>query len=527
MTLKTPQVTSESLNTGRRALVLDSLATGVGLFTAKAISLVRDIVIAAVFGASSQTDALQVAMQAPMLLDNLVASTAATSALMPSVIALLQQGDHSRLVRLFRNVSTLIFLVSGSIAVIAVLGASVVARLLAGGLSPETQMLTARLLAIALLAAPLMGLSSVTGAVLYAYGRFLLPALSLSLGGVAVIAMTLIFGHTVGVYAPAAGVLIGMTLVVLVQYLALRHLGVTYVPFLKLHDPDLKLVLVLFFPLWISGIVTALSPAVDNLVASYLSAGGISTLRYALNLTVPIMTGVTAVSLAAFPMLTKMGVTDNRSKLADTLLQVSRILTVGLVGITAWLIFMRHPFVSIILQHGTFDADATLRTSQVLGAYALGLPFAGLYYFLIRGLFALSQNRSVLVISVVSLFVNATLDLIFAHLFGLVGIALSSACVQFITVVLGGLALHRQLQNSRFLYNLWRPILVSLLAAGVSYVVANVVLARMLSSQLESWIGFLTAQVILISLYMALMWRLELHDIVMKDLIPRFLSKKP
>lgn len=500
-------------NTGIRAFTTSTLAMGVGLFASKVFSFLREIVIASFYGTSSQTDALLVAMQAPMQLDCLVASTSVYSALMPSVVDLLQRKDQPGVARLVNNASTLILLVSGTLSVLVMLGASLAVHLLAGGFATDIKALTARLLLITILAAPLMGLSNVPWAVLNAMDRFLLPSLSLSFGAIAVIAMTLIFGHTYGVYAPAAGVLIGMFLQVFIQYQALGRLGITYRPFLNLGDPDMQRALKLFFPLWLSMIFMVLSPYVDNLIASYLSNGSISALRYAYNLSIPIMTGVMAVSWAAFPKLTTMVARGEYTKLADALLKISMFLSFVLIGVSAWIILMRYQLVSIILQRGMFDAESTIRTAKALAAFALGLPFAGLYYYLIRGLFALSKNRAFLIISIISLVIHVIFNLILVRRFDFVGIALSSAVTQLATAAMGSLVLHRSLKNSNFLYNLWRPILVSLLVAAVSYGVARVVMVWMVSAGFGGSVTILSAQAVFIVLYIAILWRLELRGL--------------
>lgn len=504
-------IVSATGDAGMRAFATGTLAMGVGLFASKIFSFLREILIASFYGASPQTDALFVAMQAPMQLDSLVASTAVYSALMPPVVDLLQRENQPGVARLVNNASTLILLVSGTLSVLVMLGASLAVHLLAGGFAADIKALTARLLLITILAAPLMGLSNVPWAVLNGMNRFLLPSLSLSLGAIAVIVMTLLFGHTYGVYAPAVGVLIGMFLQVLIQYQALGRLGITYRPLLNLRDPDMQRALKLFFPLWLSGIFVVLSPYVNNLIASYLSEGSISALRYAYNLIIPIMTGVMAVSLAAFPKLTTLVVQGEYTKLTEALLKISMFLSFLLIGVSAWIILMRYQLVSIILQRGMFNAESTIRTAQALGAFALGLPFAGLYYYLIRGLFALSKNRTFLVISIISLVIQVILNLILVRWFDFVGIALSSAIVQLTTAALGSFMLHRYLQNKKFLSNIWRPIFIYSVAAAISYTGANFAHMWLLSLKVDFWAHIFTVSAILAALYISLAWLLELR----------------
>lgn len=510
--LSTPRKTANRASASAARLIASgTLAMGAGLFAAKAFSFLRDLIIASVFGATSHTDALLVAMQAPLLLDSLLASTAVYSALMPPICDLLEQGENRAVARLVGNASTLILLVSGTASIVLAIGAPLVVKLLAGGFPPEVQGLTAQLVAITILAAPLMGLSNVAWSALNALDRFLLPSLSLSLGAIAVIVTTLFLGREYGVYAPAAGVLIGMVLQVVVQYVGLGRLGITYSPFINLHDPNMRRALRLFLPLWMGGVLVALSPYVDNLLASYLSTGSISALRYGYTLTVPIMTGVVAVSLAAFPRLTTMVAKADYARLVDTLRSTSRSLVIVLIGVSAWIILMRYSIVSVVFQRGMFDADAVWRTSWALGAYAVGLPFSGLYYYLIRGMFALSKTRTFLAISAVSLIANVILDLVLMRWLGFVGIALSSACVQIATAVLGSAALSSHLHASGFLWGIWRPILVCTLAAAIGYTGGILMSAWVSSLGADRWLQLLSLQFTFVALYLALTWVLELR----------------
>jgi len=200
------------------------------------------------------------------------------------------------------------------------------------------------------------------------------------------------------------------------------------------------------------------------------------------------------------------------AKLADALLKISVFLSFVLIGVSAWMILMRYPLVSIIFQRGMFDADSTLRTAKALGAFALGLPFAGLYYYLIRGLFALSKNRIFLLISIISLVMQVTLNLILVRWFDFVGIALSSAMVQVTTAVLGSLFLHRYLQNKKFLSNLWRPTLVCSVAAAISYTGANFAHLHLLSLNVDFWVCVFTVSLIFAVIYIFLFWLVELRN---------------
>src|SRR2546428_11871551 len=105
------------------------------------------------------------------------------------------------------------------------------------------------------------------------------------------------------------------------------------------------------------------------------------------------------------------------------------------------------PVIGLIYEHGRFASRDTAAAAQALAAYALGLAgYAGVKV-LAPAFYALSDARTPMVVSLLSIFVNYVLNwtLVRRLGFGHVGLALSTSAVALGNCALLGLVLRRRI----------------------------------------------------------------------------------
>jgi len=85
------------------------------------------------------------------------------------------------------------------------------------------------------------------------------------------------------------------------------------------------------------------------------------------------------------------------------------------------------PLVSLIYEHGAFTATDTALTGNVLLFYALGLPFYSTTAVLSRAYHAKKNMRTPFRATLISVSLNVALDVVFARLIGVAGIALATS----------------------------------------------------------------------------------------------------
>src|SRR5919201_4132221 len=106
-------------------------ATGLATLTSRVLGLVREQVLAALFGAGNEMDAFIVAFRFPNLLRDLFAEGAISSAFVPAFTEHLTLHGKIRAWRLGNNVVTALLLITGVIATLGIVFAGSIVTMLA------------------------------------------------------------------------------------------------------------------------------------------------------------------------------------------------------------------------------------------------------------------------------------------------------------------------------------------------------------------------------------------------------------
>src|SRR5215212_5131615 len=145
-----------------------------GNIASRLLGLVREQVMAALFGATGATDAFVIASAVPQIAYDLLVGGAISAALVPVLVDAAE--DEARLWRLASAVLTLAAVLLTAVALVLGLMAPLVIELLAPGFGPEQQAEAVPMVRVMLAAVVLQGLAGVLTAILYARRRFGRPA---------------------------------------------------------------------------------------------------------------------------------------------------------------------------------------------------------------------------------------------------------------------------------------------------------------------------------------------------------------
>lgn len=261
----------------------------------KALGMLRSILIAQVFGLSSDLDVYNVANNLPDLIFALIIGGALAIALIPVLSETREKEGRPALWDLFSRVANLVFLVTGVLSIlVAIFAQPLVERVIAPGFNSEQKLLVIELMRLNLIATLFFSLGGLLISGLQANQHFLLPAIAPSMydlgalfgilflvpeNGYQVGPLTLpAFG--LGVRGLVYGTILGAMLFFLIQLpglviyrfrwspaIHLRHAGVLRV--LHLLGPRILMVL----------LIQVIFIAQDNL-ASFLSTGTVTALVY-------------------------------------------------------------------------------------------------------------------------------------------------------------------------------------------------------------------------------------------------------
>jgi putative peptidoglycan lipid II flippase len=346
-----------------RAAGLSALLSVLG----SVLGLLRDLMLAQLFGATVQTDAFLVAWTIPETASPLLIEGAMAFLMIPIFVrALADQDGLGSVVRasLFR-IATLLAVIAAAVALFA----PQLVDLLAPGLAdPDLAVRCMRVTAVTVLT---FGLAGYLAAALRSAHVFGWPAsiyVAYNLGIVGAIAL---FHQRFGVFAAALGVAAGSVLMVAVQTPAfVRRLEPGK---WRAHVPRPHVALVAFIPIAAYTLAKHAQVFVERILGSEISAGTISHLNYAQKVAqVPLMLSIMVVTVT-FPMLARSVVTGDEAGSRDRVERDLRIVGALVLVSSAYIIAFSTPIIRLLFEHGAFTTQDTNATSAIMRVYAFGL----------------------------------------------------------------------------------------------------------------------------------------------------------
>ena len=405
-----------------REVARNAGVVGAATLLSRVLGLVREQVMATLFGAGLASDAFNVAFRIPNLMRDLFAEGAMSSAFVPTFTEVQSREGHDAAWAFGRQ---LMLALTGALALLCVIGwiaAPWLVHAFAPGFAaiPGKLELTVRLTRIMLPFLPAVALAAVAMGMLNANGRFSVPALAPALlnvgmvaGGLALIPLFRAWGQP-PVLAMAWGVLIGGLLQFVVQLPALAALGFRLRLEAPRRHPGVLRVAALMTPATIGLAATQLNLFVSTLIASLLPQGSVSWLWYAFRL-MQLPIGVFGVALAtvSLPALSRAAVARDVPALKGTLSATLRLVFVLTAPAALWLAVMARPVIALLYEHGRFHGGDTVQTANALVTYCIGLPAFAAVGVLTRTFYALGDTRVPVRASFVSVALNLILNLLF------------------------------------------------------------------------------------------------------------------
>jgi putative peptidoglycan lipid II flippase len=232
------------------------------------------------------------------------------------------------------------------------------------------------------------------------------------------------------------GTTAGVALQALVLAPSLRHSSVRLRFIWRPSDPAVRNILTLSG--WTFGFVLTNQIAVFVILAMeyHLGPDRVSAYTYAYAFfQFPFGVAATAVVNVATPDLARAWGENDTTLMGRRIgMALRQLLAVILPSMTAYLILAK-PAVTLILQHGNFDASDARRTAAILVLFALGLPGYCIYFLAIRTFQAMRDTRTAFWCYLVENGINIALAVVFYHRLGVQGLALSYSIAYTISAV--------------------------------------------------------------------------------------------
>lgn len=384
--------------------------------------LVREQLFATLLGAGYYSDAFVVAFRVPNLLRDLLAEGALSTAFVPTFTQRLVQNGKRDAYDLGNLVLTTLFVVTSVVAIFGILFASPIVHAIAPGFgaTPGKLELTVRLTRILFPFLPMIALAAVLMGMLNAQQRFFVPALAPALFNAAAILVGVLL---VASGASASTAVLGWTLAVLlggfsqlgIQVPTLRASGWRFRARFRwrFDDPGLRQILRLMAPAVIGLSATQVNILVNNILASQLEQGSPSWINYAFRLMqLPIGVFGVAVATVNLAAVSRSAAAGDMPAFRSTLASSLKLVAFLTLPATAGLVALREPIIALLYEHGRFGAHDTLRTSDVLLAYAIGLYAYAAVKVLAPAFYALRASRWPLFASLAAVVTNIVTSLL-------------------------------------------------------------------------------------------------------------------
>src|SRR5207302_8295272 len=419
---------AERLNTRAAGVV------GLAVLCSRVLGLAREQIFAALFGGGRVMDAFTIAFRIPNLLRDLFAEGALSTAFVTVFSRTAALQDTAAAWRLADKVATLTAVSLSAITVTGIATAPWLVAALAPGFDPGKAALTVTLTRIMYPFILLVSVAALVMGMLNAKNVFGMPAMASSffnlgsiIGGV-----TLCywldpqadwrhphFGER-GLMGLAIATLIGGLLQLLVQLPSLGRVGFRFWPDFNWRDPGVRTILILMGPAIIAASAVQVNVAVNSGFASALGDGPMTWLNIAFRLMqLPLGIFGVAVGTVTLPLVSRTAALGDIPAFRSALAHAMRLVVLLTIPAAIGLIILARPIISVIYEHGRFDAHATEQTAAALQFYAIGLAAYSAVKVLAPAFYALDKKYLPMLVSIFSIVVNVALNWFFMFKLGL------------------------------------------------------------------------------------------------------------
>ncbi len=412
-----------------------SLAT----FVSRILGLIREAVIAFLFGAGLSADAFFVAFRIPNMLRRLLAEGALSASFIPVFTEYYRRDGEDSAWELASAMVCLLSVLLAAAAVSGVLAAPLIVKIVAPGFKSVSnkQQLTILLTRIIFPYIFCIGLTALFMGILNSLGHFFAPAISPALLNICMIGSALYLAPHLSQPALglAIGVLLGGAAQLLLQIPFLKKKGFKFRISFNFRHPGVRKVGRLMLPSLFGLAVYEINGLIDTLLASFLPPGSVSYLNYG-NRLVQLPLGLFGVALgtAILPALSHKAADGDIAGLKDTFNVGLRLVLFLSIPAMAGLMALRYPIVELLFLRGQFDHNALVGSASALFYYAVGLcAYAGVKV-IVPVFYSLQDTKTPVKLSIIAMIANIFFNLILMWPLKHGGLALGTALASILNM---------------------------------------------------------------------------------------------
>lgn len=486
----------------KRSLAGIAGIVAIATLISKVFGLVRQVAIAAAFGAGAAAGAYNFAYVIPGFLFVLLGGI--NGPFHSAIVSALAKRKREEIAPVVETITTLV----GGLLLLLTIGIIVFAEPLmhltapglfvsqaeaaARGLSPErvqTLQLTRDIAIVQLkIMAPMAVLAGLIGigfGTLNAADQYWLPSISPLLSSLALIVglggLAVSLGSDIlkpeyamlGGEVLAWGTLLGSVLQWLIQLPVQWRSGLGGLRLrFDFNRPEVKEVLRVMGPATFSSGMLQINVWTDLFFASFLknAEAAVSAMGYAgLLIQTPLGILSNVILVPLLPVFSRLAAPENWDELKQRIRQGLLLTAVAMLPLSALMIALVRPIVSVIYERYAFNQADVELTAAILIAYSVGMFVYLGRDVLVRVFYALGDGDTPFRISIVNIFLNAVFDYFLINLLGAPGLILATVCVNLISMLVLLWFLDRRLNGLP-----WREWAFPILGLTIGSVVSGV-----------------------------------------------------
>ena len=413
------------------------------------LAFVRSAVFARIFGISLESDAFAAALEIPTVLFAMV-NTAIKNVIIPLYSNTLHSKGKEPADAFFSDAFLLCGAVSIVLTLIMCIFPKTVIFVFCPGLSTQTNLLASRLLRIICPSIALLALIEIETGILNAYKIFVLPRLYSECALIVRIIFLLSLANVWGIYAGAIGYLVG-TVVSFVLITIQTALHVTFIFRVTQRDPNMPLAIRRIGSVLMSTGAGEINRLIDKMIASFLTAGSISALSYALQLSNAISSlFITCIITVLYPVFSELAAKKDMESLMGYYVRSLSIFIHITLPLFCGAVVLSTDIISIIFARGAFDENAVAITSKLFVLYFASIVFSGLRQATVRFFYSVGDTKTPMKNTLKGICINIVLNIVLSRILGAPGLALATAVSTAIITVMLILAIKKKYNDIDF-----------------------------------------------------------------------------
>lgn len=483
-----------------------------GNIASRILGLVRETVIAYLFGATGYVSVFRVAATIIQTLYDFLVGGMVSAALVPVFSDFAAKENRAELWRIASIVINVLAIALALAVLLLELLAPQLVWILGGGYDPELQEAAVEMIRLALPAVFFLGLSGILTGLLYSLKRFAFPAFTTAAYNAGIILVAFALAPTFGITSLIIGILLGAATQVVLQLPGLRDMRYRFI--IDFSHPAIRQILKLYAPVVAGLAISVISVAIDRNLASRTGAQSLAWMQAATVLIqFPLGLVATAISFAILPTLSQPSVaTPHESpstnyQFQNTLAFGIKLVLLLILPATAGLFVLARPIVALLFEHGAFTPADTAATANALQFYLIGLPFAAIDQPLVFAFYARKNTLLPNLVQFVAVGIYLVVALPLYQPLGMIGLVLANSAMLTGHAIIMLWLTHTRLGgfgNQEMSVTVIKLVLASLVMGAIIFF--SEPLFRVV------WLQVLASAIVGGAIYIVLIWRLRVRE---------------